>query len=84
VIAVAAGAQGSIGRDFYLTTDGGRSWTPVPQGRQFGQTGTSLDFVSPSTGFAWVAGADSAGGAPLMYQTADAGRSWTAFAPSLR
>ncbi len=33
-IAVAAGSQGVIGRDFFVTSDGGRSWTAVVPGRQ--------------------------------------------------
>jgi photosystem II stability/assembly factor-like uncharacterized protein len=70
-IAVSAGAQGAIGSDFYLTRDGGLSWTAVPQGRQFGSSGAQFDFVGPRAGFAWIA--DTAG----LYQTADAGRTWT-------
>ena len=31
-IAVSASAQGSVGKIFYLTSDGGLSWTAVPQG----------------------------------------------------
>jgi hypothetical protein len=71
-IAVSAGAQGAIGSDFYLTRDGGLSWTAVAQGRQFGTSGAQFDFVGPGAGFAWIA--DTAG----LYRTADAGRSWTA------
>jgi photosystem II stability/assembly factor-like uncharacterized protein len=80
-IAVSAGSQGSIGRDFYLTSDGGRRWTAVPQGRRFGRSGSSFDFVSPTVGFAWIPGADATGGAPSMYRTADSGRTWTSSVP---
>ena len=82
-IAIAAGSQGSIGRDFYLTSDGGLTWTAVRQGRHFGGNWTDFDFVSSRTGYAWIAGADSGGGAPAMYRTSDSGRSWTAFTPGL-
>jgi hypothetical protein len=71
-IAVSAGSQGVIGQDFYLTSDGGLSWTAVPQGRQFGSSGAQFDFVAPQVGFAWIA--DGTG----LYRTADSGRTWTA------
>jgi hypothetical protein len=80
-IAVSAGPQGSIGRDFYLTSDGGVSWTAVPQGRRFGLSGASFDFVSPTVGFAWLPAADATGTAPSMYRTSDSGRTWTPFLP---
>jgi photosystem II stability/assembly factor-like uncharacterized protein len=76
-IAVSAAAQGTIGRTFYLTSDGGRTWTPVAQGRRFGSS-TSFDFVSSAIGFAWVTNE-----APVMYQTSSSGRSWTSFVPRL-
>jgi hypothetical protein len=82
-LAIAAGSQGSIGRDFYLTSDGGLNWTAVRQGRHFGGNWTDFDFVSTRIGYAWIAGADSAGGAPAMYRTSDSGRSWMAFTPGL-
>jgi photosystem II stability/assembly factor-like uncharacterized protein len=82
-IAVSAGSQGSIGRDFYLTGDGGLNWTAVRQGRHFGGNWTNFDFVSSGIGYAWIAGADSAGSAPAMYRTSDSGRSWIAFTPGL-
>jgi photosystem II stability/assembly factor-like uncharacterized protein len=77
-IAVSAGPQGSIGRAFYRTSDGGRTWQPVVQGRRFGGNASGFDFVSPTTGFAWVTDA-----APIMYQTSNSGRSWTAVMPRL-
>lgn len=82
-IAVSAGPQGSIGRNFYVTADGGLSWTAVHQGRNFRQLGLSFDFVSSSSGYAWIAGVDSADGAPPMYRTSDSGRTWIAFMPRL-
>jgi photosystem II stability/assembly factor-like uncharacterized protein len=82
-IAVSAGPQGTIGRDFYLTSDGGLSWTVVPQGRHFGSSGEDFDFVSMAVGFAWVPGTDAIGGAPKVYRTSDSGRTWTSFVPRL-
>jgi len=76
-IAVSAGSQGSIGRDFYRTLDGGRTWTAVRQGKRFGLGGGNFDFVSPIVGFAWIPGTLP------MYQMSDSGRSWTAFVPRL-
>ena len=70
-IAVSAGSQGVIGPDFYLTTDGGLSWTAVPQGRQFGNSGAQFDFVGPQAGFAWLANGTR------LYRTSDWGRTWT-------
>jgi photosystem II stability/assembly factor-like uncharacterized protein len=77
-IVIAAGSQGAVGPDAYVTSDGGQSWTPVPLGRSFGNT-TSFDFVSTGSGFAWMAGA----GSPVLYQTTDSGRAWTSFVPAL-
>ncbi len=51
-IAVSGGAQSLIGSVFYLTADGGRSWTPVPRGRNFGRVGAHVDFVGTTDGFA--------------------------------
>ncbi len=74
-VAVSAGPQGVIGEDFYLTTDGGSTWTVVPQGRQFGTDGAQFDFVSPQVGFTWIATT------PGLYRTANSGRTWTAVVP---
>ncbi|MGH3300428.1 MAG: WD40/YVTN/BNR-like repeat-containing protein [Streptosporangiaceae bacterium] len=76
-VAVSAESQGVIGPDFYLTRDGGLSWTAVVQGRHFGTSGASFDFVSPQLGFTWIAGEQQ------LYRTADAGRTWTAVVPQL-
>ena len=79
---VSAGPQGVIGHLFYTTADGGQTWTAVPQGRSFTQPGTSFDFVSARTGFAWAAGTDAQGSSPpAMYLTTDSGRTWGAFTP---
>ena len=83
-ILVSAGPQGVIGHVFYTTADGGRTWTAVPQGRSFTQLGSTFDFVSARTGFAWALGADAQGSSsPAMYQTTDSGRTWVAFTPRL-
>jgi photosystem II stability/assembly factor-like uncharacterized protein len=74
-IAVSAGASGVIGRDFYLTSDGGLSWTAVPQGRHFATSGASFDFLSPQVGFAWTPNGQQ------LYQTSNSGRTWTAVVP---
>jgi hypothetical protein len=76
-IAVSAGPQGVIGSDFYLTSDGGLSWTAVPQGRRFGSSGAQFDFVSPQVGFAWVPSSQ------LLYRTSDSGHTWTVVAAQL-
>ncbi len=81
-IAVSAGSQGLIGSVFYVTADAGQSWTPVPQGRHFGQIPTYVDFVSVRDGFAWVSPSGIVSGpAPDMYLTANSGRTWVAIAP---
>ena len=80
-IAVSAGAQGMVGSTFYVTSDGGLSWTAVHQGKVFSRAPFGFDFVSPSAGFAWIPGADSAGGAPDLEVTTNSGRTWTAFHP---
>jgi photosystem II stability/assembly factor-like uncharacterized protein len=81
---VSAGPQAVIGHVFYTTATGGRTWTAVPQGRSFTQLGTSFDFLSARTGFAWAPGADAKGSSPpAMYLTTDSGRTWVAFTPRL-
>ena len=83
-IAVSAGSQGTVGPVFFVTSDCGHSWTPVPQGKHFGRSGASFDFVSPSAGLAWLPpGISSEGRAPKMYRTSDSGRTWTSFVPRL-
>jgi photosystem II stability/assembly factor-like uncharacterized protein len=74
-IAVAAMSQGMIGHDFFVTNDGGQSWTAVRQGRQFGSSGAQFDFVSPQLGFSWIPDDRQ------LYWTSDSGRTWTAVVP---
>jgi photosystem II stability/assembly factor-like uncharacterized protein len=72
--------QGSVSGVFYVTSSGGQRWRAVRQGRRFGSVGSvSFDFVSAATGFAWR----TAGARPLVYATADSGRTWTSFVPRL-
>jgi photosystem II stability/assembly factor-like uncharacterized protein len=83
-IAVPGETQGAIGRDFYVTADGGGRWTAVRQGMQFWPAGTGAEFVSVSDGFAWIPSGDlTSGPAPDMYVTTNSGRTWTAIAPRL-
>lgn len=83
-VLVPGGPQASIGAVFYTSSDGGQTWTAVPQGRHFTQLGAAVDFVSPAAGFAWFLGGDTQGAAPPpMYATADSGRTWTSFSPRL-
>jgi len=80
-VLVSGGPSGIIGPVFYTTANGGRTWTPVRQGRSLSQL--AVDFVSARAGFAWVSGADATGPAPAMYRTTDSGRTWVAFTPRL-
>jgi photosystem II stability/assembly factor-like uncharacterized protein len=83
-VLVAGGSQGSIGDVFYTTSDGGQTWTAVPQGVHFTQLGAAIEFVSPDNGFAWILGGDAQGSSPPpMYETTDAGRTWTSFNPKV-
>lgn len=83
-VLVSAGSQGAIGTVFYTTSDGGQTWTAVPQGTHFAKLGAAVDFVSAVAGFAWFLGGDSQGAAPPpMYATTNSGRTWTSFTPRL-
>ncbi len=83
-IMVPATPQATPGPVFYLTANGGRTWSAVTQGKRFTTPGTSTDFVTTRTGFAWVNDADVlSGGPPDMYETTNSGRTWQAFAPLL-
>lgn len=83
-VLVPAGSQDSLGAVFYMTSDGGQTWTAVPQGVHFDEDGATVDFVSPTGGFAWIAGGDTQGATPPpMYKTANSGRTWTSFTPLL-
>ncbi len=81
-VLVAAGPQQALGTVCYVTVDGGRSWTPVPQGTHFTQDGEAIDFASQQAGFAWNSGGDTVG-APPMYATVNSGRTWHLFVPHL-
>jgi photosystem II stability/assembly factor-like uncharacterized protein len=76
-VAVSAGPQGTIGQDFYLTSDGGLSWTAVAAGRQFGSDGASFDFLSAQLGFSWIPARQQ------LYRTSDSGRTWTSVVAQL-
>jgi photosystem II stability/assembly factor-like uncharacterized protein len=83
-VLVAAGSQGSFQSTFYTTANGGQTWTPVAQGTNFTKIGVNIDFTSTQTGLAWTTG-DNSDPAPatVIYQTANSGRTWHAFTPSL-
>lgn len=81
-VLVTAGPQQALGAVFYLTADGGQSWTPVPQGTHFTQYGEAIDFASQQAGFAWNSGANTVP-APPMYATTNSGRTWHLFIPHL-
>jgi len=81
-VLVAAGPQQALGPVFYLTADGGKTWTPVRQGTHFTEYGEAIDFASKQAGFAWNSGGDTAGTVPL-YATTDSGRTWHPFVPHL-
>ena len=83
-VLVPAGLQDSLGTVFYVTSDGGQTWTAVPQGVHFSENGATVEFVSPTAGFAWILGGDTQGAMPPpMYKTANSGRTWTSFIPRL-
>jgi hypothetical protein len=83
-VLVTAGPQQALGAVFYLTADGGQSWTPVRQGTHFTQYGEAIDFASQQAGFAWNSGANTAGvPPPPLYATTDSGRTWHPFIPHL-
>jgi hypothetical protein len=79
---VTAGPQQALGAVFYLTADGGQSWTPVPQGTHFTQYGEAIDFASQQAGYAWNSGANTLP-APPLYATTNSGRTWHLFIPHL-
>jgi hypothetical protein len=71
-------ASKTDGTDVHLfeTVDGARTWSPILSNLSAG----TLDFVSPTMGFA----ASAAGlGAPVLSATTDGGRYWVTFVPVL-
>ena len=83
-VLVTAGPQEALGAVFYVTADGGQSWTPVPQGTHFTQYGYAIDFASQQAGFAWNSGGNTAGvPPPPLYATTNSGRTWHPFIPHL-
>jgi photosystem II stability/assembly factor-like uncharacterized protein len=83
-VLVAAGSQEALGAVFYVTADGGLSWTPVRQGTHFTQYGYAVDFASQQAGFAWNSGGSTVGvPSPPLYATTNSGRTWHLFIPHL-
>jgi photosystem II stability/assembly factor-like uncharacterized protein len=83
-VLVAGETQGAFGGTFYTTADGGRTWTPVPQGVNLTRLGVAIDFATPEDGFAWTNGLASDPAAPTsIYETTNSGRTWHAFTPKL-
>ncbi len=76
---VPAVGQDTPGQVFYVTSDGGQTWTQVRQGLRF-QPGMTVEFPSPEAGFAWN---PNASGAPPIYATSNGGRTWTWYLPRL-
>jgi len=83
-IAVSAWSQGRIGRDFFITTNGGLTWTAVRQGLRFGGNWDDFDFVSQRAGFGWkFPGSEPSAAPPRLFRTSDSGRTWASFVPRL-
>ncbi len=81
---MAAGSQGSFQGTFYITANGGQTWTPVRQGTNFTKIGVDIDFTSARDGFAWTTGENSdPSPATSIYETTNSGRTWHAFTPYL-
>ncbi len=76
---IPAVSQDTPGQVFYLTSDGGQTWTPVRQGIHF-QPGMTVDFAGPDAGFAWN---PNTSGAPPIYATTNGGGTWTWYLPQL-
>ena len=83
-VLVAGGTQGSFQGTFYITANGGQTWTPVRQGTNFTKIGADIDFTSTRDGLAWTTGENSdPSPATSIYETTNSGRTWHAFTPYL-
>jgi len=81
---VPTASQEAFGTVFYTTTDGGQTWSPVPQGAHFTQLGAALDFVTAQDGFSWTQAGDTQGSTPPpLYATTNSGATWTSFTPEV-
>jgi photosystem II stability/assembly factor-like uncharacterized protein len=77
-------SQQAYGSVFYTTTDGGQTWSPVPQGTHFTQLGATIDFATPQDGFSWTQSGDAPESTPPpIYVTTNSGATWTSFAPEV-
>jgi photosystem II stability/assembly factor-like uncharacterized protein len=64
---------GTDGTNLWMTTDGAQSWTVIPQSEPFNSV-QSLDFVSPTLG--WALTAPSIGSLPNLLKTTNGGHTW--------
>jgi photosystem II stability/assembly factor-like uncharacterized protein len=62
--------QSKFGRVFYATSNGGKTWRPLPQSAAVSRF-SWVEFVSPAVGFAWNVNAAS----PALYRTVNSGAS---------
>jgi photosystem II stability/assembly factor-like uncharacterized protein len=61
------------GTNLWVTTDGAQNWMVLPQRSPFSSV-SSLDFVSPTVG--WALTSPPIGSAPALLQTTDGGHTW--------
>jgi photosystem II stability/assembly factor-like uncharacterized protein len=81
---VPTASQEALGTVFYTTTDGGQTWSPVPQGTHFTQLGAAIDFITAQDGFSWTqAGYAQGSTPPPLYATTNSGATWTSFTPEV-
>jgi photosystem II stability/assembly factor-like uncharacterized protein len=83
-VLVVGGSQDSFQSTFYTTTNGGHTWTPVPQGTNFTKIGVNIDFTTTQDALAWTTGYNhDPTPATSIYQTTNSGRTWHVFTPHL-